>query len=196
MAKHTTVLAAVVAAAGLAVTAWGTVKSAQVADDQLAQSKERQAQEERKLAARVTSWLQPEATVIANRSLDPAVLYLRVLGHPSLLPGSRAVLMLLGTAPPCTRLEVPDSLIKGIVKERTGFEVYGFQSLIIVEPSGNLWERRPGGALREPEFETGWRITTGMAARGKEGKGTPPGKELLTSSLVKSSGLEECGSAM
>ncbi|MEJ8662198.1 hypothetical protein [Streptomyces sp. MS1.AVA.4] len=192
MAKHTTVLAAVVAAAGLAVTAWGTLKSAQVADDQLAQSKERQTQEERKLAARVTSWLEPKATVIANRSLDPAVLYLWVLGHHSLKPDARAVMMLLGTAPPCTRLEVPNSLIADIVRKRTGSEVYGFQSLIIVEPSGKLWERRPGGALREPTTDIWFRITTGQAARGI---GALPGKELLTSSSVKSSGLEECGSA-
>lgn len=54
--KHTAVLAAIVAAVGLGFTAWGTAKSAQVADDQLAQSRDAQQQEEKAQASAVTMW--------------------------------------------------------------------------------------------------------------------------------------------
>lgn len=58
--KHTAVIAAVVAAVGLALTAWGTVKSAQVADDQLTQSQEQREDSVRSQASRITMWAQGE----------------------------------------------------------------------------------------------------------------------------------------
>lgn len=77
MGKHTAVLAAVVAAASLAISAWGTWKSAQVADDQLAQSRDQQQKALTKQASLVTSWAESNAAVVANRSLDPASVFLR-----------------------------------------------------------------------------------------------------------------------
>lgn len=108
IARHATVLAALVAAASLAVSAWGTFKAAQVADDQLAQSRDNTEAATRRQVSQITMWLQPldghRTYVIANRSLDAASLYLQIDYGPD---GHEAAhLLRVGVAPPCTRMEL------------------------------------------------------------------------------------------
>ncbi|MER6616280.1 hypothetical protein [Streptomyces xantholiticus] len=107
MAKHTAVLAAVVAAVSLAISAWGTYKSAQVADDQLAESREKDKAEERAQASRISMWGEPQNVVFANRSLDAVSISL-------IFYGRTAIPMPLGEIPPC----------KAVYMKRSDLEPY------------------------------------------------------------------------
>ncbi|NEC31670.1 hypothetical protein [Streptomyces rubrogriseus] len=116
-------LAAVVAAAGLGVTAWGTLVSARVAEDQLAQSKVQNEERDRRQASRINWWEEwtagtigdDESVFIANRSLDPAYawLWVEVTAKKDTNVGSfekRATFTATwGTVPPCTLLSIPNS---------------------------------------------------------------------------------------
>ncbi|MFG2867550.1 hypothetical protein [Streptomyces sp. NPDC048338] len=184
-------VAALVAAAGLAVTAWGTLKSAQVADDQLTQSKERMAQEDRKVASRATTWQSGASLIIANRNLETTVVYVSLRQPPKGWP----VVVRLGITPPCTRFEVPLKPIQDEVERLTREGSWGFSSLFVGEPSGRLWERRPEGGLRA--------IPVGVVLENTHITDVDPyviganiadrGKDVLASRAVKTEGLEECG---
>ncbi|MFI9213887.1 hypothetical protein ACIGW7_37855 [Streptomyces sp. NPDC053253] len=148
--RHTAVLAAAVAAAGLAITGWGTVKAAQVANDQLAQSRERKDQEQRRVVSKVTSWSEDGATVFANRSLDPSRTFVTVYVVTAADPGS-VWLLLVGTMPPCSRVTIPDSVMKtAATGEKDPYVDFHVHSLVMSEPSatGALWERNDEGGLR------------------------------------------------
>ncbi|MFC9269066.1 hypothetical protein ACWGRF_08225 [Streptomyces zhihengii] len=186
--RHTTVIAALVAAAGLAVTAWGTLKSAQVADDQLAQSKQRQQQEDRRLASRITTWVdgyhssEGWVRVVVNRSLDPAAVYLQLFTPGT--PRSDDTVEFLGTVPPCTRVDIPGSVFENIyASSDSSRPVGGTNGLIVAEPSGVLWVRQDGGELRTPSSVERARV----ALAGPE--------FLMMWKAVKTSSLEECSSA-
>ncbi|MGW1243114.1 hypothetical protein [Streptomyces bobili] len=145
--KHTTVVAAVVAAAGLAVTAWGTVKSSQVADDQLDQSREQQFAEDRQQASLVNVWTDKGKTIIANRSLDPAGVWLSATGANA--PEWGSPYEWLGRIPPCQRVELPSSLIEYLVRREdraTAPDVHDAVTSIVIEDiNGNSWKRTVKG---------------------------------------------------
>ncbi|MDX2986330.1 hypothetical protein [Streptomyces caniscabiei] len=127
-------MAAAVAAASLAVTAWGTWKSALVADDQLSQSREakeqsREAREEdqRKQVSRITFWPEGDKVIIVNRSYDTANVSLKY--GPDQLP--------IGLIPPCKQLSLDRTkLIAPIPVE-----------LVVIDAAGMMWRRHESGQV-------------------------------------------------
>ncbi|MEW2253282.1 hypothetical protein AB0907_38945 [Streptomyces sp. NPDC006975] len=161
-AKHTTVFAAIVAAVGLAVTAWGTLKSAQVANDQLAQSRKARADEERAQAARVTEWREGDWYVVANRSSDPVFVNLwfhwgtsRESAYTFYGPQGVA----LDAIPPCQAVKVPTAAIDKFLKSQfhpsgrdaSGRDTYWYELMEFIDADGRWWERTVGGELRHPD---------------------------------------------
>ncbi len=129
---------------GLAVTAWGTVKSAQVANDQLAQSKERVAQDSRKVVSRVAAWQRGDTLIIANRNLEATVVY-AVMG-PIMRP---KVVVWLGVSPPCTQLHMPLKPIEEAARSAGERQFsHSFSGLIVTDSaSGRMWWRLDDGQL-------------------------------------------------
>ncbi|MFF9569901.1 DciA family protein [Streptomyces sp. NPDC014685] len=155
-ARHTAVLAAVVSAIGLAVTAWGTYKTAQVANDQLAESREQDERNARLQASQVTMWLEPDALVLANRSLDPALVYFQgkqpldkgLFAQKEGVPDARKKVVFtvrIGTIPPCTRVAMPRGESNHI---RIGVDDLLVEGLLIVDAEGTQWLRSADGPLR------------------------------------------------
>ncbi|MGW6584443.1 hypothetical protein [Streptomyces globisporus] len=189
--KHTAVLAAAVAAASLAVTGWGTYKSAQVADDQLSQSREQDEAEGRAQAVKVTVWTEPGVIVIANRSLDPVHAYL----HATVGPESALLAILpAGIVPPCRRVDIP---VGTAPKKVLNAEIRADMKLTperftFVDAAGTMWERQGWGELlrvNSPE-------TSGIAkGYGNDGVSYLPTDDLVSLKGVKLSALEECGAA-
>ena len=134
-AKHTTVFAAVVAATGLAISAWGTLKSAQVADDQLSQSRESAQEQLRQQAVRVTMWGTKNAVVIANRSLDPVTGVARSYFLSSSSDGTY-----LGVIPPCSQVSIPLATS----------QIAHQPELLFLDADGREWAREPNGRLAGP----------------------------------------------
>ncbi len=162
IARHATVLAALVAAASLAVSAWGTFKAAQVADDQLAQSRDNTEAATRRQVSQITMWLQPldghRTYVIANRSLDAASLYLQIDYGPD---GHEAAhLLRVGVAPPCTRMELSvrsaHLAVRTPPRNRPSLRTYRLNYLIVRDAGGKIWKRESTGTLASlpalPEF--------------------------------------------
>ncbi|MFE7015757.1 hypothetical protein ACFVAQ_35570 [Streptomyces sp. NPDC057651] len=159
MAKHTAVVASVVAAVSLAITAWGTYKAAQVADDQLSQSRDDSAKEDRAQASRISVWVEgekPTRLVLANRSLDPAWGYVTIATQDELrkdeVPGR---FMGIGVLPPCTRLNVP--LSKLGTDTQASFHLgksapLAFVGLTFIDATGSMWLRYPSGRLEPATF--------------------------------------------
>ncbi|MFB7749977.1 hypothetical protein ACFC18_10445 [Streptomyces sp. NPDC056121] len=156
-ARHTAVLAAVVAAASLAITAWGTYKSAQVADDQLAQSKADNEKDERSQSARIAMWGDTKVSVVANRSLDPAwaAFFLndkqRRENHDNTV-----TYVYVGVVPPCSAVSIPKAVIFAKAtrfaqphEPRTGWL---FQGLHFMVNDGQGWVRWNNGALTKSEL--------------------------------------------
>ncbi|MFE7278534.1 hypothetical protein [Streptomyces sp. NPDC057623] len=151
--RHTAVLAAVVAAASLAVSAWGTYKTAQVADDQLAQSRDSEEAATRHQVSQITLWPQTiegqRRYVIANRSLDAAYLYLHVESGPAGNEADHPVR--LGAAPPCTRIELSVRTVHLAVhdpdRERPSAASFRFRGLIVRDAGGRIWNRENTGDL-------------------------------------------------
>ncbi|MER5719679.1 hypothetical protein [Streptomyces sp. NPDC002132] len=117
------------AAVSLAVSAWGTWKSAQVADDQLSQSRTAQDDALRHQISRITYWPEGDKVIVENRSYDTAT---ADMGYGP-LEGSYG----LGVLSPCTRYSFP--LSKLIPPAMV--------SLSVVDASGNQWLRLPSGRL-------------------------------------------------
>jgi hypothetical protein len=150
LARHAAVLAAVVAAASLAVTAWGTYKSAQVADDQLIKSREDSAKEGRAYAVRVTWWGEHDLTVVANRSLDPVRMstYLRDKAQRGT---DKVTYVHFGVIPPCSAVSVPNSLLSATASKlsRPPNEDWAMQGLHFDTVDGKSWVRSGSGRLVE-----------------------------------------------
>lgn len=146
-AKHTTVFAALVAGAGLGLTAFGTLLSAEVADDQLAQSKEQRTEESMRQASRITAWREPGATIVANRSLDPADVWLDL---EAISDGDESATTFLGTVPPCVRVRIPSSVLEAHMEidEPDNHEAAWVTSLGIIDTYGQIWKRTVG----EPQW--------------------------------------------
>lgn len=175
-AKHTTVLAAIVAAAGLAVTAWGTLKAAQVADDQLAQSKEQQEDRNRRQVALIAFWGEGDndsVVVVVNRSLDPASAWLKAAPAGPTDPKGAGVFYPLGVLPPCQRMEFRYEQIT------VAGPAWPVKALVITDAHGNGWERRADGTLRTSESRP---------AVSALGQGRPP--RFVGAKYTK---LEQCG---
>lgn len=176
-AKHTTVFAALVAAVGLAISAWGTVKTAEVANDQLATSREDNAKDHRAQAAHVTGWSEGSIVVMANRSLDPtwAMLNLQDLSREDPEKVSHVI---LGTIPPCTAVAIPQQVVYGAVSKTKPPPDWEVQSLYFTTSDGSAWvrENSDGGVLRE--------------ASNKHYGG---GKWLIWDKRTKTRALSECG---
>ncbi|MEU6012433.1 hypothetical protein, partial [Streptomyces sp. NPDC047453] len=112
-------MAAAVAAASLAVTAWGTYKSAQVADDQLAQSRDANEKEAKAQASRISWWIESsdaQDLVFANRSLDPAWIWLYIQTGDQIRTDTGELLQ-AGELPPCTRISIPVIRVSTTVSE-------------------------------------------------------------------------------
>lgn len=150
--RHTAVLAAVVAAASLAFTAWGTYKAAQVADDQLAQSREDSEKDERAQASRISWWEDedPYYLVIENRSLDPAWGYVDFDngGGPGEATKDRGAHSLaLGVLPPCTRREIPGTAVTDQIRKEQHADSYTLIDIAFTDADGKQWLRYPAGEL-------------------------------------------------
>ncbi|MFB8402243.1 hypothetical protein [Streptomyces sp. NPDC055912] len=146
--KHAAVLAALIAAIGLAVSAWATVKAVALADIQLTQAHEQKDEEERQHVSRVAFWGEgDDKTVVANRSTDPVRLWLRVLTTSKSLDYKP-----IGTLPPCKRLEIP------LAVNPSGRTIVDVKALVITDRNGKSWERRSDGTIH-PVLElpfSGW----------------------------------------
>ncbi|MGA5089218.1 MULTISPECIES: hypothetical protein [unclassified Streptomyces] len=134
-------LAAVVAAAGLGVTAWGTLMSARVAEDQLAQSRVQNEERERQQASRITYWQEPASpsnTVIANRSLDPAAVSIVVTDF-----GVKPYIADLGMVPPCSRVVIPETLLWDAHPKKANdpFPTMQVGAILIEDANGKQWYR-------------------------------------------------------
>ncbi|MEU5281688.1 hypothetical protein AB0G87_35370 [Streptomyces asoensis] len=165
-AKHTTVLAAVVASVGLAVTAWGTLKSAQVADDQLAQSREQHDEDVRAQASLISFWSEPGKTVVVNGSRTPASAWLRLAPVHAWFDAEKRKrqwgygfddrTFWLGLLPACKRIEIPSKLLLAVgaapvfVPEAAG--PWYARELTITDASGNGWQRTYDGLLQPLEY--------------------------------------------
>lgn len=170
--KHTAVIAAVVAAVGLALTAWGTVKSAQVADDQLTQSQEQREDSVRSQASRITMWAQGGTLFIANRSPDPAN---ALLVSPW---GGRD--QLIGTLPPCTRMEISRGTREHLMPPTGDVAALQFS-----DADGRGWSRTSHGRLSALKTPTPWLGGFDLYA------GEP--RETLTGQGVRLEEMDDCG---
>ncbi|MFC9680453.1 hypothetical protein [Streptomyces sp. NPDC056948] len=144
LAKHTAVLAALVAAVSLAISAWGTYKAAQVADDQLAQSRDQQEIEEAAQASRVGMWAAYANIVIANRSLDPVHAYIETDGRTA---QDKPRYVNIGIVPPCVEFSIPAekvTLAPGGDSDGPWLKVRG---LVFTDARGKWWKRNPNGTL-------------------------------------------------
>ncbi|MFF7780357.1 hypothetical protein ACFZCG_38835 [Streptomyces tanashiensis] len=187
--RHTTVFAAVAAAAGLAITGWGTLKAAQVADDQLAQSRERKEQAQWSVTDRVSAWGEGDSTVFANRSLYPAPAHVSVLVGPI---GSTSVIsdLAVGVIPPCTQVVVPNSAIVHIViGKNDGRLLRRTENLIVRELDGTRWLRTQGQLW--PVSGNHLRYVLDDATHGTFEKGV----ELVKAKGVKFEPLDPCGAS-
>ncbi|WP_328736549.1 hypothetical protein [Streptomyces bobili] len=118
-----------VAAASLAISAWGTWKSAQVADDQLSQSKDARDDDLRQQVSRITYWPEDGKVVIANRSYATAYAYMSY--------GTLEGVLDIGLLPPCTLLSFDRSVLNPPVDV----------DLAIVDASGRSWRRTSVGQI-------------------------------------------------
>ncbi|MFI0813388.1 hypothetical protein [Streptomyces echinatus] len=163
--RHTTVIAALVAAAGLAVTAWGTAKSAQVADDQLEQSREEQEKEERAQASAVTAWLEglaegDETLIIANRSLYPVPVAVDGMrkwdkepvtdseGNSIITTVSQEHTIALGVLPPCTRVTLSHDLLLKHSTDVKAPDDFDPSLIFFMDATGQHWQRGLSGKLK------------------------------------------------
>ncbi|MFI9780453.1 hypothetical protein ACIHCV_38230 [Streptomyces sp. NPDC051956] len=186
-ARHTAVLAAVVAAVSLAITAWGTYKSAQVADDQLAQSKEDGEKEERSQAVRISMWGDKKVSVVANRSLDPVWTAFFLSDKQRRERHDNSVTyVFVGVVPPCTAVTVPKSVT---FARATSFAAppgphtdWIFVGLHFMGNDGQPWVRWNSGELTKVTGPPSKKVIRQQ----KEGG-------LMADDRAKQSRLSECG---
>ncbi|MFD8001349.1 hypothetical protein [Streptomyces mirabilis] len=127
--------------------------SARVAENQLDQSKEQRTEHSMSQASRITAWAEGDNTVVANRSLDPADVYLDalVVGSKMLVvsgPKPQRDLVYVGTVPPCLRLSIRGGLLRSTTLYDMGHTqsdpknpgpIY-VTSIMIVDANGHVWE--------------------------------------------------------
>ncbi|MEV8204326.1 hypothetical protein ACWD9X_23425 [Streptomyces sp. NPDC005075] len=204
-AKHTTVFAALIAAVGLGVTAWGTLMSARVAEDQLEQSKEQRSERSMSQASRITAWVEEDNTVVANRSLDPADVYLQawaVRSNKQDVLGSDPSrdLVYVGTVPPCLRLSIPGDLLRSTLNNMGYIQLdpknpgpIFVSSIMIVDANGQVWERGYGRPLG-PTSGHDAKFALQRFATLNSIVVNPDKAALASLPAIQTKGLEECGS--
>jgi hypothetical protein len=133
------VIATLLAAGGLVVSALGTLKTNAVADTQLAQAREQEDAEARQQVARITFWplAGEHSFVVANRSLDSASVWLYVD-----MNGSKySQYWPLGIVPPCRSARIDNwNVTKGSAP-------WPVTKLLVVDANGKAWQRAPSGIL-------------------------------------------------
>ncbi|WP_159107691.1 hypothetical protein [Streptomyces ardesiacus] len=190
LAKHTAVLAALVAAISLAITAWGTYKSAQVADDQLKQSREEDENSQQAQASRFTAWVERDKIVIANRNLDPVSGYIFV-SYGKKASGRPAVVTYvdLGVVPPCTAVRLPREVVYARADASSKYTGIArrIAGLHFTTSDGQSWDRwnRKGGEL----------TSTADVPPPQHFGAVPDDKGLMDHKEAKISALTQCGGA-
>lgn len=137
--RHTMVVATLLAAGGLLISALGTLKTNAVADTQLTQAREQEDSEAKQQVARITFWpLASEyAFVVANRSLDSASVWLYVD-----MNGTKySRYWPLGIVPPCSSARISN------LNVTKGAAPWPVTKLLIVDANGRAWLRTPSGVL-------------------------------------------------
>ncbi|MGV9509302.1 hypothetical protein ACWDQZ_27255 [Streptomyces tendae] len=181
-------MAALIAAISLAVTAWGTYKSALVADDQLKQSREEDENSQQAQASRFAAWVERDKLVIANRNLDPVGGYLFVSYGPKSSARPTVVTYVdLGIVPPCTAVRLPTEVIyaRADVSSKytgTGRRIAG---LHFTTSDGQSWDRwnRKGGEL----------TSTADVPPPQHSGANPDDRGLMDHKEAKISALAQCG---
>ncbi|CAL9329124.1 hypothetical protein SUDANB96_00037 [Streptomyces sp. enrichment culture] len=204
------IAAAVVGAVSLAVSAWGTYWTAQVAEDQLAQSKEQDADEKKDQASKVVFWVEGgngifpgigTRLVITNQSPYPLTLLtvgLRITEQrDERTEWSSVARVARGGVPPCSELRVE----AGDLRHTNGTPVgdgpaaLGVLSLGFVDSKGEAWWRDESGRLQAArDFVQGQSTETAFEVNGKARnlKDLDPSQPAITFGEFKP--MEGCGS--
>ncbi|MEU9523576.1 hypothetical protein [Streptomyces sp. NPDC048224] len=118
-------------------------------------------------ASRVTFWQEPGVTIVANRSLDPANVFLDLTGlgdNGSMITG----IEYLGTVPPCIRLAVPDEELLKLLESREPNAPESKRAhvskIYIQDSRGETWQRSSYGRLEPQGEDASVRIAQGIAA--------------------------------
>lgn len=152
--------AALIAGVGLGVSAWGALVSAEVAKDQLAQSQVQNEERAKRQASRINFWEEGSGEDrlirIANRSLDPAHVWLHVDAgtpaekHVAGFPRQSSYSASWGTVPPCTQVTLPSTALVMITSVLVDDEMrdvdpnnyFAFiESFRFTDTQGNTWSR-------------------------------------------------------
>ncbi|RAJ76986.1 hypothetical protein K377_06155 [Streptomyces sp. PsTaAH-137] len=176
------------AAASLAITAWGTYKAALVADDQLTQSKEASIKETRAAASLVNWWRDgDDNATIANRWLDP--IWVSMYFHQGKQPTTKRgpdTYVFIGVLPPCTAVQVPYDRLVAEASRRTSGTARGAwhpEGIQYFLSDGTWWVRNGNSLLLEPAQA----VPTGLANPRQRGG-------LITGPRASSTALQECTS--
>ncbi|WP_331749881.1 hypothetical protein OG529_35870 (plasmid) [Streptomyces longwoodensis] len=168
-----TVVGAVAAILSVFFTGWATYISAEVAKDQLEQSREESEKEERQQASRVTFWMEaypnfdsPQTVHLVNRTPDSVT---RVMVHVEATAASgggwHRLTGFAFSVPPCSDLmfKMSDQIANSNARESGVRFVPGFtniEGLFFADASGVTW-------IREPDSLSRVRALTEAAAKRK-----------------------------
>ncbi|MFF3489589.1 hypothetical protein ACFYXC_41165 [Streptomyces sp. NPDC002701] len=148
------IVAALVGAASLSVTAWGTYWTAQVAEDQLTQSKEHNEDKARAQASKVTFWLERpkgesrDELVIVNRSLDPVNQLVLDIRSGSTAIINLNVLNAFSVFPPCSEIRLATADLVPNFDEPQHLRV----TVQFIDSAGMQWERDSLGVLQAGHY--------------------------------------------
>ncbi|GHB82140.1 hypothetical protein GCM10010306_090860 [Streptomyces umbrinus] len=208
--SYALIAAAVVGAVSLAVSAWGTYWTAQVAEDQLAQSKEQDAEKKKDQASKVIFWVEGGSgifpgigtrLVITNQSQYPLTLLtvgFRITEQrDERTEWSSVARVATGGVPPCSelRVEADDLLHTNGKPVGDGPAALGVLSLGFVDSKGEAWWRDESGRLEaDGDFVQGQSTETTFEVNGKarKRKGLDPSQPAITFGEFKPMG--GCGS--
>ncbi|WP_327745149.1 hypothetical protein OHO28_38745 [Streptomyces europaeiscabiei] len=203
-------MAAVVGAVSLAVSAWGTYWAAQVAEDQLAQSKAQDADKRKDQASKVNFWVEGGGgvfpgigtrLVITNQSQYPLTLLtvgLRITEQrDERTEWSSVAKTYTGGVPPCSELRVEVGNLRHTNGKPVGDgpALLGVLSLGFVDSKGEFWWRDESGRLDAAEdFIQGQSTETTFEVNGKARKlkGLDPSQPAITFGKFKP--MEGCDS--
>ncbi|WP_406717924.1 hypothetical protein OHA53_19850 [Streptomyces althioticus] len=164
--SYALIAAAVVGAVSLAVSAWGTYWTAQVAEDQLAQSQEQDADRKKDQASKVIFWVEGGGgifpgigtrLVISNQSQYPLTLLtvgLRVTEQrDEQTEWSSVTKASTGGVPPCSELQLEVGDLRHTNGEPVGdgAAALAVLSLGFVDSKGEAWWRDESGRLEAAE---------------------------------------------
>ncbi|MCZ7456746.1 hypothetical protein [Streptomyces sp. WMMC940] len=126
--------------------------AAEVAEDQLAQSQEEQVDERRRQASRITFYQEGDKTVVANRSFDPAGIWISS-GASASVPAKGLNYWWAGIIPPCVKAVFPFEGFQPRDRDKSldkwKFERWFVKGIEIVDANGRSWQRNLGQPLVE-----------------------------------------------